>query len=81
MLYISPDHRENEEKVKQILKERHVNLVKFQLYLEKSLKHYEEHYNLLKPILPETQREEEEGLLCQAEMILSSLRMHNRLRP
>jgi hypothetical protein len=77
MLYISPDHRENEEKVILLLRNKAINLTEIEDYIEKSLHRDQEELDLMKPTLTSDQLLKQKISLCQVEILLSSLRRLN----
>jgi hypothetical protein len=77
MLYISPDHRHNEEKVLMLLQHKDIDIQQIQSYLETSLHRDLQELELLKPVLSTNEVLEKKISLCQVEILLSSIRRQN----
>jgi hypothetical protein len=76
MLYISPEHRENDEKVLALLREKNIDFNRAQRCLAKLMNKAKKDRDFLGAVLPIEETVEDDRDYCHAEILLSLLRRH-----
>jgi hypothetical protein len=75
MLYIGPE--QNEAKIALMLQNKSLNLKSVEHYIQKSLHRDQEEFELLKPLMNVDEVIEQRIVLCQMEILLSTIRRNN----